>query len=66
VGTAVGLLATLAAGRLLGGLLFDVAPFDPSTYAAVSGFLLLVVGIASYLPARRIVSLDPARVLRAE
>jgi predicted permease len=66
VGTAVGLLAALAAGRLLGGLLFDVAPFDPSTYAAVSAFLLLVVGIASYLPARRIVSLDPARVLRAE
>jgi putative ABC transport system permease protein len=66
VGTAVGLLVALAAGRLLGGLLFEVAPFDPSTYVAVAGFLLLMVGIASYLPARRIVSLDPARVLRAE
>ena len=66
VGTAVGLLAALATGRLLAGLLFQVAPFDPSTYAVVTGFLLLVVGIASYLPARRIVSLDPARVLRAE
>ena len=48
----------------LSGLLFGVAPFDPVTYAAVAGILLLVVGGASYLPARRIAELDPAEVLR--
>ncbi|MGW8265493.1 MAG: FtsX-like permease family protein, partial [Longimicrobiales bacterium] len=66
MGTVFGLLAALGTGRLLGSLLFEVTPFDLPTYTLVAGFLLLVVGIASYLPARRIAGLDPARVLRAE
>jgi len=65
-GTTFGLLVALGAGRLLGSLLFEVTPFDLPTYALVAGFLLLVVVIASYLPARRIAGLDPARILRAE
>ena len=47
-------------------LRFGIAPFDPLTYALAAGFLLLVVGIASYLPGRRIARMDPARVLMAE
>jgi predicted permease len=66
VGTAFGLLAAWGAGRLLSGLLFGIAPFDPVTYGSAAGVLLAVVGLASYLPARRIARLDPASVLRAE
>jgi ABC-type antimicrobial peptide transport system permease subunit len=64
LGTLAGLLVAAWAGRALSGLLFGVAPFDPVTYSAVAGLLLLVVGASSYLPARRIAKLDPAEVLR--
>lgn len=64
LGTMAGLIVAGFAGRALTGLLFGVDPFDPWTYASVVGFLLLVVGGASYLPARRIADLDPAEVLR--
>ncbi|MBM3750818.1 MAG: hypothetical protein FJW21_06500 [Acidimicrobiia bacterium] len=37
---------------------------DPWTYAAAMGFLLLVAAIASLLPARRLLRLDPAVTLR--
>ncbi len=65
-GIAAGLAASLALTRLLGSLLYGVTPADPVTYAAVS-VLLLVVGIfASWLPARRAATVDPAGSLRAE
>ena len=65
-GTVGGLLFALATGRLLARFLFGISPFDLTTYGVAAGFLLLVVGAASYFPARRIAKLDPARVLRAE
>jgi predicted permease len=66
VGTIVGVIVAAAAGRLLHRFLFGIEPFDVPTYGMAAGFLLVVVGLASYLPARRIAELDPARVLRAE
>lgn len=66
VGTLGGLLVTVWTGRLLAGFLFGVDAFDPLTYGAVAGFLVIVSLASSYLPARRIASLDPAGVLRAE
>jgi len=66
VGALAGLLGAIWSGRLLSGLLFGVEPWDPVTQMSVTGGLLLVVVIASYLPARTISALDPARGLKSD
>jgi predicted permease len=66
VGLGVGLVAALGLTRLMGALLFDVEPADPVTYAVVGLGLLAVALVASWVPARRAASTDPARALRAE
>lgn len=59
----VGFAASAVLDRLMAALLFGVRPLDPVTYAAVSAILVLAAATASYLPARRILSLDPVRAL---
>ena len=66
VGLALGLLGALAAGRLIQGLLFDVAPADPWALVGVMVLLAVVASIACYLPARRITRIDPVQALRSE
>jgi ABC-type lipoprotein release transport system permease subunit len=44
--------------------LFEIAPTDAMTYAAVAGALLLVSLIASWIPARRAARIDPLAALR--
>ena len=65
-GVAIGLLIALAAGRLLGNLLYEVSPLDPLTYGAVALLLAFVSVGASYVPAYRAMSLDPIKSLREE
>jgi predicted permease len=65
-GTALGLLGALAANRLLGGMLFEVAPTDVPTLAAVALGLLGVAALASLAPARSSTRIEPAMALRAE
>ncbi len=66
VGLALGLAGSLAAARLLGGLLYGVAPADPSVYAGVALVLVAAGSLAIWLPARRAGRVDPVEVLRAE
>jgi hypothetical protein len=66
IGAACGLTAAFALTRLMKSLLFDVSPADPLTYLAVSAGLILAAALASYLPARKAVAVDPAEALRAE
>jgi ABC-type lipoprotein release transport system permease subunit len=47
-------------------MLFGVGPLDLSTWVLVSGCMLAVAGLASYLPARRACLVDPTTALRAE
>ena len=47
-------------------LLFKVSPFDPLTFIGVASFLATVAFLASYLPARRAMRVDPVIVLRGE
>lgn len=65
-GVAVGLVAAVAATRLLRALLFGVGPGDPATLGGVAVVLLALAALASWLPARRAARVDPAVVLRGE
>jgi predicted permease len=66
VGAILGLLAAAALTRLMSSLLFGVAALDPVTYAAVSALLVAAAVLASYLPARRAMAIDPVQALQAE
>jgi putative ABC transport system permease protein len=66
VGTAGGLLAALAASRVMSSLLFGVSATDPLTFALVVVVLLAVAIAATWLPAHRATRVDPIEVLRAE
>jgi putative ABC transport system permease protein len=65
-GVVVGILASLALGRILSGFLFGVSPADPTTILGVAALLIFVALFASYLPARRAVQVDPMVALRYE
>lgn len=66
VGLVVGLPVTYFAGRALRGLLVGISPSDPATLAMVAAGLGVVAIIACYLPARRVLRIEPARSLRDE
>jgi predicted permease len=66
IGMAIGLAAAFWVSRLLTGMLFDVTPTDPATFAGVSSFLVVIALLASYLPARRAMRVDPMAALRYE
>jgi putative ABC transport system permease protein len=66
VGLALGLLASVAAGRLLRAFLYGVKPLDAATYVAVAVALLALSITAALLPARRASRIDPMVALRSE
>ena len=63
-GTALGLLVSLAASRLVTGLLYGVTPTDPVTYGGVAGVLVIAGAVASWAPARRAANVDPVTAIR--
>ena len=64
IGGGVGLLGAAAATRVLGSLLYQVAPSDPATFAMMVAVLTGAVLLASWLPARRAASIQPTEALR--
>jgi putative ABC transport system permease protein len=66
VGVAIGVVGAVFLARLMGAVLFAVAPTDTLTYATVSVLLLLVAASACYVPARRATNQDPLIALRTE
>jgi hypothetical protein len=65
-GIVLGLAGALAAGRLAASLLYDIEPTDPATLAAVAALLTGAAFLATYLPARETVRIDPVETLKAE
>ncbi len=66
LGLAAGLGLALVAGQLVAALLYDTSPRDPGVLAGVAIAMLFVAALASFVPAWRAASVDPATALRAE
>jgi ABC-type antimicrobial peptide transport system permease subunit len=64
VGIVIGFIVALAATRVLATLLYGVGANDASIYAAVIALLGMAALLASYLPARRAMKVDPMIALR--
>jgi len=65
-GIAAGLIAGAALSRVLTTLLYQVQPWDPATFLAITAVIAGVALGACVLPARRALRVDPATALRAE
>jgi ABC-type antimicrobial peptide transport system permease subunit len=65
IGLVLGVAGAFFAARLIQGLLFGVAPYDPATFIGVAA-MMAAIGIgACWLPARRAARIDPAITMRA-
>jgi predicted permease len=66
VGIVVGLGASIGATRLLATLLYHISPTDPRVLSASAVLLISVALLATYIPARRAMNVDPVIALRNE
>jgi ABC-type antimicrobial peptide transport system permease subunit len=66
IGVAIGLGAAAGVTRLMRSLLFGTSPLDPITFTAVPIVLAAAAVLATYLPARRALAVDPVETMRAE
>ena len=65
-GAALGVLAALVGARFLASLVYGVSARDATSFTLVTAAVLLMAGIASWLPARRAARADPAVALRSD
>lgn len=66
VGTVIGLAAALGAAKLLAGVLYGGNSIDPVTFTFVPLLLIAVAAVATFAPARRAATVDPAITLRSD
>ncbi len=65
IGLVLGVGGGLAATRLMRGLLFGIAPYDPATFAGVAMMMGLIGIGACWIPALRAARIDPAITMRS-
>ena len=66
LGLLIGVVGSLPAASLLAPLLFEVPARDPVVFGAVIVGIVFVAAVAAYLPARRVLRLDPCESLRVD
>jgi len=66
IGLGVGLVLSVATMGVVSSVLYGVTPRDPLVLGSVVGLLTLVVVIASFVPARRAMRIDPMTSLRSQ
>jgi putative ABC transport system permease protein len=65
-GSAAGVIAAMAGSRLIEAFLFNVSAVDPVALGGAALALVLVAGVAAWMPAHRASRLDPVAALRRE
>ena len=66
IGIVLGIVGAAGATQFIKTVLFNVTPTDPISFTGVAAFLTLVALVASYVPARRAMAVDPIVALRNE
>ena len=66
VGVVIGVVGSFFVTPVIRGQLVNVSPSDPASFIGVSIFLTAVAFVASYVPARRAMAVDPMIALRNE
>jgi predicted permease len=65
-GSAAGLLLGILASRVLASIVYQATPRDPLVLAGAVLAMLLLGLLATWIPAQRVLSLDPVKLLREE
>jgi putative ABC transport system permease protein len=66
LGVCFGVAGALATSRSLDSMLYGVTPSDPVSFAAIPSLLGAIALIASYVPMRRALHVDPVEAMRSE
>ena len=66
LGLLIGLVATLAASRAMGSMLFNTSAYDPLTLGTITILLAAVALVACFFPANRATKVNPIEALRSE
>ena len=65
-GVGLGVLAGAVAARAAGALLFGVSPLDPVSVTGAVAVMGSAALLATYLPTRRVATIDPTQAIRVE
>jgi putative ABC transport system permease protein len=66
IGVAIGVIGAELLSRSMQAVLYDIQPSDPATFVQVVMVLLVASLLASWLPARRALKIDPVTALRSD
>ena len=66
IGLALGMVFAFLGARLMVSVLVGVSPMDPLAFAGGTSVLLVAALVASFVPARRALAIDPMQALQEE